>query len=738
MSRGRLAPHSQRGGRSFCINLRVRTYNSQTVGVSEKRLSLRRELPNNPPEMTPLPSAELAAAEFALKTTPPRAPKSLLVRSRLSASNEYFQDRPVVVVQASAGFGKTSLLAQWRREYLAGGAAVAWISADDRDDPQRFLHSLVHAVRIGAARPAFGRFLLEGAVSPGRELEAITAWLAEVTQISFEVTLIVDDAERLPSASVKVLTYLLHNAPQNLRIVVAARGGLDPSVADLAGYGQCACVDAEMLRFRLDETIALLGNRFGTRLDIDSCARLHELSDGWPLGLQLAVAAIERESDPRAALNALSARISSLHDNFLVELIAKLSSEDQTFLVSISVVDLLHPDLCVALTGQQRAPEILARLVVQTPIFATGEDGAWCRLHTLARDALRARLAHRAAHEQADLHLHAMHWFIERAMFQEAASHAYAAGKRDIAYDLAERCLHDAVKQGQLGAVMDWFERLPETELQRRPRLRLAASWALALSERHAEAKRQIEHVLAMPQVDIALRYECALILSAAAYYADEIDRFVELFEPWTKSPPPVSEAWLLQAHANRLAVCAILRGDPAQARRLQQLVPLRDEGKSFGYRIEIMALRAFILDRSGEDSTALLLEAMNLANTFNLTRIFADAPPLLSDWATRTAQKSEGAAPLAFSPVRKIRVTAERAAGRPHAVPSMVLTPKEREVLELLARNLTNKEIASAMAVGEETVKWHLKNLFGKLDAGTRKHVVRRAVLLGLLEGAG
>jgi LuxR family maltose regulon positive regulatory protein len=65
-----------------------------------------------------------------------------------------------------------------------------------------------------------------------------------------------------------------------------------------------------------------------------------------------------------------------------------------------------------------------------------------------------------------------------------------------------------------------------------------------------------------------------------------------------------------------------------------------------------------------------------------------------------------------------------------------MVLTPKEREVLELIARNLSNKEVALAMHVGEETVKWHLKNLFGKLDAATRKHAVRRARLLGLLEG--
>lgn len=56
--------------------------------------------------------------------------------------------------------------------------------------------------------------------------------------------------------------------------------------------------------------------------------------------------------------------------------------------------------------------------------------------------------------------------------------------------------------------------------------------------------------------------------------------------------------------------------------------------------------------------------------------------------------------------------------------------------MLELLARNLSNTEVAQAMGVGEETVKWHLKNLFAKLDAANRKHVVRRAQLLGLLEG--
>src|SRR5574337_1611974 len=103
-----------------------------------------------------------AFSELVLKTAPPRAPRHQLVRPRLSLDSEQFSDCAVTVVQAPPGFGKTSLLGQWRREYLARGAAVAWVSADERDDLQRFLHSLVLAVRSGCARPAFGRSLQIG------------------------------------------------------------------------------------------------------------------------------------------------------------------------------------------------------------------------------------------------------------------------------------------------------------------------------------------------------------------------------------------------------------------------------------------------------------------------------------------------------------------------------------------------------------------------------------------------
>ena len=894
------------------------------------------------------------ASDLLLKVTPPRVPRDLVVRPRLKADDAQFHGRAAIIVQAPAGFGKTSLLAQWRREHLAHGRVVAWLSAQAEDNPQRFVRSLALAVRIGSGRPTFGHTLLAGAAPGG--LEGITSWLAEVAQSALDIVLMVDSAEQLPPASRETLTYLLHNAPSNLRVEVATRGDHELAVADLVAYGQCVVIGTTLLRFRLEETMGLARARFGTRIDADTAAQLHELTEGWPLGLQLALAATGQRPDLRTAFKAASARAGDLHDYFADMLVKNLAADDAAFLARIAIVDNLHPELCRALTDAPEAPKRLARLARETPIFVASEDSDWLHMHSLARDVLRAR-SNLTATEQAELHARASRWYAQQHMLEDAARHALEAGQRAAAFDLAERCLYDALmRRGQQSAVQEWVGRLPAAELDKRPRLLLAAAWALALSERHQEAERLVARILKHADTDAALRCECALILGGAAYFADDPDHFAELHDPWTESPP-LSDPVLLYVHANRKAFRAMLEGDPAQARLHQQQAPrvdfAGDFSNAFGYvthwgefvtalsylwegqvllaesllrpalasadadlgrrdpvacmlaallaaavwerdrrldaaellanrldvlertglpeavllgyrtaariaaadgaenralellegmhavgvarkwprlcvasladqvrmharrfraetcralceridallasdrvpqgrlwqlsvrlpqllaradafiaaqewrraldplkeagvladsrklgraRIEIMALRALALDRNGEKSTALLREAIDLADAYGLERLFVDAHPALGDWSQRVRAEQSGASGPeagAGQPLRSLaapmRAPRERDTG-PRATPSMALTPKEREVLELLARNLSNKEIALAMQVGEETIKWHLKNLFGKLAAGTRKQVVRRAELLGLLEPA-
>ena len=165
--------------------------------------------------------ASAGMGDLLLRVTPPRVPRHLLSRPRLMSGDDRLRGCPVVVVQAPAGFGKTSLLAQWRLEHLARGAVVAWLTAQRRDAPRYLVQALTLAVRQGAGRPAFGHTLLEA--PPPNAIEGITSWLADVAQTALDTVLIVDEAEHLPPESVRLLEYLLRNAPANLRVVVAAR-----------------------------------------------------------------------------------------------------------------------------------------------------------------------------------------------------------------------------------------------------------------------------------------------------------------------------------------------------------------------------------------------------------------------------------------------------------------------------------------------------------------------------------
>src|SRR6478672_44906 len=61
-------------------------------------------------------------------------------------------------------------------------------------------------------------------------------------------------------------------------------------------------------------------------------------------------------------------------------------------------------------------------------------------------------------------------------------------------------------------------------------------------------------------------------------------------------------------------------------------------------------------------------------------------------------------------------------------------LTPREVQVLELLAEGLPNKAIAGRLKISDQTVKFHVASISGKLGAANRTDAVRRAVRRGLI----
>jgi two-component system nitrate/nitrite response regulator NarL len=73
------------------------------------------------------------------------------------------------------------------------------------------------------------------------------------------------------------------------------------------------------------------------------------------------------------------------------------------------------------------------------------------------------------------------------------------------------------------------------------------------------------------------------------------------------------------------------------------------------------------------------------------------------------------------------------KSASRPPDLPS--LTPREEEVLALLAQGLSVKEMAKALGLSPDTVKDHLENLYAKLEARNRVEALEKARSLGFLQ---
>jgi LuxR family maltose regulon positive regulatory protein len=167
-------------------------------------------------------------------------------------------------------------------------------------------------------------------------------------------------------------------------------------------------------------------------------------------------------------------------------------------------------------------------------------------------------------------------------------------------------------------------------------------------------------------------------------------------------------------------------RDPDAMLGSLNRIAPLADRLRRHHDSIRIKLLRALALKWAGEDGRPLFEEANSLAEAYGLARMVMDTHPELGDWVSRLPSAS-ARAPAEPPP-----------APRPHpprVTTGALLTAKEGEILRLLAGNMSNKQIGLSLDVREETIKWHLKNLFGKLGVGTRRRAVHQARLIGLLD---
>jgi len=425
----------------------------------------------------------------------------LVERPRLLALLDEGLTRPLTLISAPAGFGKTTLLSEWCHSPAGRDFPVAWLSLDhDDNDPSRFLLYLAAAcgtLKNGLGESAMAAVRLQQPPAPAAIL---TGLVNDLNSLPGRFALVLDDYHLISSQPVhEMLQFLLDHLPPQMHLVLLTRADPPLPLARLRARDQLTEIRLPGLRFLPEEAARFLNETMELGLSNGDIAALEARTEGWIAGLQLAAVSLQQQADKHAFVAAFAGDDRYVMDYLLEEVLQRQPAEIQSFLLKTSFLERLSGPLCQAVTGAPDSQATLDRLE-QSNLFVSSLDNRryWYRYHPLFADLLRHRLRQTLAPAgQLELVRQACAWYAGEGMVVEAISQAFAAGDYDLAADLLERHVLAVFFRSETMLVHRWLKALPEPVL--RGRALLCAVFANTIAHSgiyQSESLRLAEHWL--------------------------------------------------------------------------------------------------------------------------------------------------------------------------------------------------------------------------------------------------
>jgi len=336
----------------------------------------------------------------------------------------------LILVCAPAGYGKTTLLAEWSQTLLQNGVAVAWYALDPSDDDPM----------------PFGAYLVAGlaqALGPASELEHIAQRLRSSPELDLQKILpavinaivssdrdcvmVLDDYHLIGAPAIhSAISFLLEHLPEKMHIAIGSRSDPPLPLARLRAQGKLLEMRADNLRFSPDETARFLNEVMRLDLTPEVVNTLAARTEGWIAGLQLAALSMSGRPDKENFITSFTGGHRYLVEYLLEEVFNRQSEQVQSFLLSTSILERLCGPLCDAILGETLGGEEILKELEQANLFviALDEQGYWYRYHHLFRDFLQVRLNKIQPQRVAALHRVASVWHAAHGSLREAVQHA--------------------------------------------------------------------------------------------------------------------------------------------------------------------------------------------------------------------------------------------------------------------------------------------------------------------------
>ncbi|MDD5467578.1 MAG: LuxR C-terminal-related transcriptional regulator [Anaerolineales bacterium] len=387
------------------------------------------------------------------------------------------QGRKFTLISAPAGYGKTTLVAEWLNRV---GMPFTWLSLDKGDDePLRFFTYFVVALQridenIGKE---LTHALQAGQLPP---LETLVASLVnDIAEVGSHFLYVLDDFQMLQDKVIcDGLNGLVAYQPPQLHLVIVTREDPPLPLARLRAKNQMTEIRASDLRFSEMEIGQFLQERMGLSLSPQDIATLENRTEGWVAGLQLAGLSMRGRENPSEFVATLSSSNRFILGYLIDEVLQCQPPEVQNFLLQTSILSKLNGDLCGAVTGQADSDTRLEGLLAANLfLIPLDDEQRWYRYHHLFADLLTNQLRHAHPELPTELHRRASRWYETQAMHTDAIEHAIAASDYARAISLLEEHAWGLLNQGYTRLIETWMQSIPADWHSRSARINLSFAW---------------------------------------------------------------------------------------------------------------------------------------------------------------------------------------------------------------------------------------------------------------------
>ena len=393
----------------------------------------------------------------------------------------------LVTVLAPAGYGKTTLLAQWARR---DDRPFAWVSVAEESDPVTFCRYVAAALsRIESLDPpvfdaleTLSRFSLH-------PIGPIASALGAVTQ---PLVLVLDDVQFLSKKqSADALGALAEHMPHDSTLVLAGRKLPPMPTARLRTERRFFEVGVRELALDHREAELLVRDQ-AEELPASDIAELVERTEGWATGLSLASLS-PGNGAPTVELSTLPTGDDRwVSDYFEFEVLARLRPSEVSFLTRTAVLDAMSGPLCDAILESRGSASTLESIEKSNLfIFPLDREGLWFRYHHEFRKFLQRELERREPELVQVLNRRAAAWCEANGEQDAAVSYAHAVGDDDLLARLLGLRVLPALSAGKHSMVESWLAGFDAAAgLDKFPAVAVLGAWVHALGGRPGSAER--------------------------------------------------------------------------------------------------------------------------------------------------------------------------------------------------------------------------------------------------------